>query len=100
MRPQDLSLLLRAYAVRRKTPVFDFREFLRSMPPQEGSRAEAEAALAEISGRGIVVSGNDIVIPDFPVRGPGGGIPADHRGAVESVSPAVDRRRSPSPRQS
>ena len=66
MRPQDLSLLLRAYAVRRKTPVFDFREFLRSMPPQEGSRADAEAALAEITGRGIVVSGNDIVIPDFP----------------------------------
>jgi hypothetical protein len=66
MRPQDLSQLLRAYAVRRKTPVLDFREFLKALPPQEGSRAEAEAALAELSGRGVVVSGNDIVIPDFP----------------------------------
>lgn len=66
MRPQDLSQLLRAYAVRRKTPVFDFREFLKALPPQEGSRAEAEAALPEASGKGIVVSGNDIVIPDFP----------------------------------
>ncbi len=66
MRPQDLSLLLRAYAVRRKTPVFDFRDFLKALAPQEGSRADAEAALADISGRGVVVSGNDIVIPDFP----------------------------------
>ncbi len=66
MRPQDLSQLLRSYAVRRKTPVFDFRDFLKALPPQEGSRADAEAALPEASGKGVVVSGNDIVIPDFP----------------------------------
>lgn len=67
MRPQELSLLLRAFAVRKKSPVFDFREFLRSLPAGEGSRAAAEAALTELSGRGIVVSGSDIVIPDFPI---------------------------------
>jgi hypothetical protein len=67
MRSQDLFSLLRAYAVRTKSPVFDFREFLRSLPAAEGSRAEAEAALAELSGKGIVVSGQDVVIPDFPV---------------------------------
>jgi hypothetical protein len=66
MRPQDLTLLLRAFAVRKKSPVFDFREFLRSLPPSEGTPAEAEAALAQLSGRGVVVSGSDIVIPDFP----------------------------------
>lgn len=67
MRSQDLFSLLRAYAVRAKRSVFDFREFLRSLPASEGSRAEAEAALAELSGKGIVVSGQDIVIPDFPI---------------------------------
>ena len=67
MRSQDLFPLLRAYAVRTKSPVFDFREFLRSLPASQGSRADAEAALAELSGKGIVVSGQDIVIPDFPV---------------------------------
>ena len=67
MRPHDLFLLLRAYAVRKRSPVFDFREFVRSLPEGEGSRAEAETALSEISGKGIVVSGNDIVISDFPI---------------------------------
>ena len=67
MRSQDLFSLLRAYAVRTKSAVFDFREFLRSLPAAEGSRADAEAALAELSGKGIVVSGQDVVIPDFPV---------------------------------
>ncbi len=67
MRSQDLLSLLRAYALRAKRSVFDSREFFRSLPASEGSRAEAEAALAELSGKGIVVSGEDIVIPDFPV---------------------------------
>ncbi len=73
MHPQDLLPLLRAFALKTRSPNVDLRQFLASLSKGEAQPGEVEAAVKALPPESVIVLSKEgekpriLALPDFPV---------------------------------
>ena len=73
MHPQDLLPLLRAFALKTRSPNIDLRQFLASLSKGEAQPGEVEAAIKDLPPESVIVLSKEgerpriLALPDFHV---------------------------------